>query len=40
MGRYCDNCYHWKDDGDGWGYCKNEGRTKKGSNSCDNWERK
>lgn len=38
MGRYCDNCDYWSSDGDGWGRCKNQGRTTKGSNSCDDWK--
>lgn len=39
MGRYCDNCDNWESDGDGWGKCKKQGyATKKGSDSCNEWE--
>lgn len=40
MGRYCDNCDHWDDEGNGWGTCKKKGGSIKGSKSCDGWEPK
>ena len=39
MGRYCDNCYYWSSDGDGWGKCKKKGyKTTKNSETCDDWK--
>lgn len=40
MGRYCDNCDHWREENSDkiWGTCKITGRTTKGSNSCDDWK--